>query len=321
MKLHYIIFLIFLFPIVVPELRAQATDTTGTISGLRGAPPVYRFDTRTTALGSATVADGAAVSSVNINPALLSFVRDLQTVQLNTFQNWENNRLLTQMTLPAYRAGQHRVAMQMAYHTRGPDATNLLGAPLRPQPDFDLVQFDLAYSWSLDNVLSVGVMQTVSFAHNADARYWTGHTSLGVIYAPSESISYGMVFRGLGRSTTWEMIEDGRTTLGSQALNETLELGATLKFPVETDQTYLAISLSNEKRFTEPGIWYKGGLELKAASWLFLRSGILFNPETNTYEPRYGIGLEFNRFIFDYTLSRREHELDRFHQVGLTIRL
>jgi len=298
--------------------QAQLTNTTGSLSGLRGAPLVHKFDARTTAMGNATVADASGLGSININPALLSFVRNLQVLEVNTHQNWENNIMANTVALPPASLGQHRALLQLGYHGRGLEQTILSGPGSRPVPDLSLYQADLVYSYSFSNIISLGVLQSFSMGQNRQARYWSYSTGVGLLYAPSESISYGLVYRGLGRSVIYEIIEDGRTTLGSQRLRETLELGATLTFPVDTDQTYLAISLSNEKRFGEDGIWYKAGAEVKVIRMLKLRSGILFNSDSYQVEPRFGAGIDLGRLLIDYTLSVKEQDIDRFHQLGFT---
>src|SRR5690625_6536889 len=71
------------------------------------------------------------------------------------------------------------------------------------------------------------------------------------MYAPSRTISYVLTLKGLGRSITYEVLEGGRTILGSQALRQSLELGTTLHFPVDSDERYMSLSISNEKRFGE----------------------------------------------------------------------
>ncbi|MEX2574283.1 MAG: hypothetical protein WD317_08300 [Balneolaceae bacterium] len=287
----------------------------------RGVPLIYKFDARTAALANATVAESGAVSAVNINPATLSFVRNTQSVQLNTYQNWDSNLMLQNITFPALIRGEHRVAAQFGYHHRGFEATNVLGAGPSPMPDIMMYQADVAYAYSIENILSVGVFNNITFAQNEYARFWSYFANLGVLYAPSESVSYGIALRGLGRSITYELHESNRTLLGSQGLRQSLELGATLQFPVEVEDSYVSLSLANEKRFGENGIWYKGGLEIKPIPVLALRSGILYHPVNRIQIPRFGTGLLLDSLRLDYSFSYRNLPNERFHQLGLTIYL
>lgn len=303
----------------------QITDTTGTSSGLRGSPRVYKYSTRTAALADANIADTFDPSLININPASLSFVNNLKQVQINIFQNWNNNLMYENLTVPGFRYRNHTVTGQLSFFHEGANSTNYLGRNPKPQPDLNSYQVDIAYAYSFENVLSLGVMTNVSFTNNDFAQIWTSHVSIGLIYAPSRSISYGIAFRGLGNSPIYRLITTSenirRTALWSQNLREVLELGATLQFPVDTENSYLSFSLANEKRFGEEGIWYKAGLEITKISFLALRSGILFHPENNVYAPRFGLGIKNKFFVLDYAVSYQDKLYERYHQVAITIPL
>ena len=301
-------------------LQAQSADSLGVVTG-SGSLQVYKYDARSSALGNAGVADYRDLSSINMNPAALTFVRELRTLHLTLLQNWENNLMSQSFTLPAMAHGPHRVTAQLGIQHKGSGATSLIGSPTRPEPDLMMVQADLVYAWSLENILSFGIMNSVSFANNEHARFWSYHAVLGALYAPSQSVSYGISFRGLGRGITYELLDNGRTALGSRDLGEVLELGATLSFPVDTDHTWLSLSLANMKRFSQRGVWYTGGLEVKPIPELALRSGLLFHPEERIYLPRFGFGIELERFRLDYTISHKHQWDDRYHQLGLILHL
>jgi len=287
-----------------------------------GIPRVLKLSARTGALGDATVADPTDISSININPAALSFVRDFKNIQLNVFQNWNNNLMLENITVPALRRGGHNLAAQLGFHHKGSNITNLLGRSTVFEPQIRMYQVDLAYAYSVDNVLSFGIFNNITYAENDVAQYWTYYPTFGIIYAPSQSISYGIAFRGLGRTVGYNFVdlEDGPviTTLRSINLRESLELGATLQFPIDTDQTYLSLSLANEKRFGEEGIWYKAGLEWKSIPFVALRGGLLFQPERNIYAPRFGFGIITNMLAIDYMVSHSNRLVERYHQMALT---
>ncbi len=312
---------LFFFTTIPGLCWAQLTDTTN--SGQRGALKIYKFNARTTALADATVGEPADLSVININPAGLSFVEDYKTVQANISQNWNNNMMLENFTLPAFKFDNHAFAAQFAiHHDQGPESFNILGNNPMPQPKVTMYQADVVYSLTVQDVLSLGILNSFSFAQNSIAQYWTYYPVLGMMYAPSQSITYGITFRGLGRSVVYNVVNNSRlTTLGSQDLRETLELGAALQFPVDTDKTYLSISLANEKRFGEEGIWYKAGLELRSFSYLILRTGLIFQPETDVYAPRFGIGIASDLLALDYALSYSKELYERYHQLGITLHL
>ncbi|MEX0609994.1 MAG: hypothetical protein WD016_07455 [Balneolaceae bacterium] len=303
------------------DVLAQLTDTTGLGSGMRGAPHIYKFDTRTTALGDATVSDPTNLSSININPAALSFIHNFEAMEFNTFQNWNNNLLFANVTLPVFSFRNNRLAAQFAAFNSGLDAANPLGDSPQPEPDISMYQADFAYSFSMENTFSFGVFNSTTLSKNEDAQFWTNFTTLGMLYAPTATLSYGITFRGLGRSVVYNISPEGNTTLESQDLREILELGATIKFPVEAEETDIALSLANEKRFGQPGIWYKIGFEFIAASAVALRTGFILQPEQELFSPRLGFGLISDVIEFNYALSFQDRMYERFHQVGVTINL
>jgi hypothetical protein len=310
--------------ILAAESKAQITDPTNTESGIRGAPRVYKFSARTTALGNATVAGIHDLMAINMNPASLAFVKNLNAVQLNIYQNWNNNLMLENIAFPLFASSQHTFAGQIGLHHGGITATNFLGTSPLPQPSITMYQIDLAYAYTIDGVLSLGIMNNISFAqnnNNSQAQYWTSFITLGLLYSPSQSVSYGLSFRGLGRSVTYRFISGGRTALVSQNLREVLELGATMRFPVNTRDPYMVISMANEKKFGLDGIWYKAGVDARPWPFLSIRAGIMIQSATEVVAPRFGIGIIGDNIELDYAISYDNDLYERFHQLTLTLHL
>lgn len=302
------------------DVLAQLTDTTGTGSGQRGAPHIYKYDARTTAMGDATVSDPTNLAAININPASMSFIREFHgKIEFNAFHNWNNNLMTGNATIPVYAEFGHRVAAQVGLYHAGFNSLNPLGGNPQPQPNLSMYQVDLAYAYAWENMLSVGVFNSTTLSRNSDAQYWTNFTNIGLLYAPTPTLSYGVVFKGLGRSVVYDIIDENTTTLGSQNLRESLELGATVKFPVEEEDTNVALSLANEKRFGQNGIWYKIGLEVIAASQVAFRGGFVLHPENRVAAPRLGLGYITDFIELDYAVSFNEGLYERYHQLGFTI--
>lgn len=302
--------------------KAQITDPTDTENGLRGAPIVYKYAARAAAMANATVGDIQNLMAINVNPAALAFVQNMRSVQLNIYQNWNNNLMLENFAFPIFANSKHAFAGQIGLHHGGIKSTNFLGTNPMPQPSVTMYQLDLAYAITVQDVLSFGILNNISFAqNNNNAQYWTSHFTLGVVYSPSLSVSYGMAFRGLGRSLVYRFVGDGRTAFASQDLREVLELGATMRFPVDTQDPYFSLSLANAKRFGEAGIWYKGGFEVKTLPFLLLRAGLLYQSDTDVTAPRFGIGIVGDVVELDYALSYDRELYERFHQLTLTLHL
>lgn len=276
---------------------------------------------RSTALGDATIADYRELLSVTINPATLSFIKNLRRLEFSTSQDWNTNLMLQNFTVPIFAHTRHRIALQSGILHKGIDSTNPAGSGGASAPNLLLYRFDMIYAYSFYQALSIGLLNSVSLAHNSESNQTTNVISLGLLYAPSQSISYGLAFRGLGRNIGYKVSEEGKTELTTYNANESLELGATLNFPVDTDRTYFSLSIGNEKRFKESGIWYKIGLELNIKSQLQLRSGLIMQPESDIYAPRLGIGLNLKKYSVGYSFSPDKKLNDRFHQLGIIIHL
>lgn len=309
---------------------AQLTDTTDT--DRRGAPRVYKYSARTGALADATVADRKYLSSININPAALALVEDLSMLQVNVSQNLNNNMMLENVTLPAFRLGNHFLGVQLGiHHDRGFETFNLLGNNPQPRPSMTIYQMDVVYAFSIRDVFSFGVLNNISYSKNIIAQYITYYPTLGILYSPSRSLSYGLVFRGLGRSPTYFIPEPNQsnclqrdnciTTFGSQELRKSLEVGASLKLPAEEDSANFSIYVANEKRFSQDGLWYKAGLEVTRLSNLALRGGILYQSAQNILAPRFGLGLLTSVIELDYTISHSKELFERYHQMAITIHI
>jgi hypothetical protein len=298
---------------------AQLRDTNNDW-GQKEAPRIVKLSARSGAMADATVADPSYISVININPAGLSFVDDLRSAQINLSQNWNNNLLLESLTLPGFRLQNHSFALQFAsQHDRGLEYLNLLGTNPQPSPKITLLQADLIYSVSLTNSLSLGVLNNISYAYNRTDKSVSYYPQVGMMYAPSKWVSYGIAFRGLGRTAAYSILNSSVTELGTQDLRETLILGASIQFPVESEKSYLSLSFANEKRFRIDGLWYKMGIELKAIPYLTLRSGLLYQSETKVTAPRFGLGITTDVIKLDYTISHSKDLFERYHQLAVTI--
>lgn len=298
---------------------AQLSDTTGVNENLTDAPRYQRMDTRSVSMAGATMADPNRVSSLNINPALIAFIDQPAAIEYQAYQNWHNNLIQQNLTLPAFRFENHTVVMQFAFTNNSIGYENPYREAAASVPNISMYDVALGYSISINEVISFGILNNLSIATNGRNQHMTYYTDLGVVYSPSEFLTYGLVFRGLGRSIIYRINENGNLLLDSQLLRQSLELGASLNFPVEGDRQWMTLSFSNEKLFGIRGIWYKGGLELKPTPHLALRSGLIFEPNEKFIAPRYGIGINSELFKLDYSISPKPVFLERFHQISLTL--
>lgn len=309
------------------ELMAQDIDSTAT------PDPLQKFTldntksgVRSTALGNASVADYTELSSVYINPAVLSFVKKLKRVEFNSSQNWDNQFMLQNFTTPFLAYNRHRASLQTGLLHKGFGSDKMPASGLGSTPNLTMYRFDLAYAFLISPSISFGVLNSTSIAQNPRSNKAGSIVSFGMLYAPSKSVSYGLAFRGLGRNIGYmtSSADSIKTELMTRNATESLELGATLNYPVDTDRTYFSLSIANEKRFGDPGIWYKMGLEvnlniLPKLPQVHVRNGLIMQPEFEIYAPTFGLGMDFEKYSVSFAMSPGTQLQHRFHQLGVII--
>jgi len=296
-----------------PSVMAQ-TETAG---DNEGSLRVQKFDARTLSLGSSTLADAYGRNTIGINPALSGLYNNGRDVQLNSYHNWDTNLMQHDFTLPTVIIDRHHFTARAGLTMSGYDEINYLGSAQLSEPDVEQYHVDLAYAFAVTEVFSVGILQSVSYTFNDDTQLFTYFTDLGLVYAPAENISYGLSFRGIGIDANYLINDAGETLLFDQRLGQKLELGSTFRFNTDR-RTFLSISLANEKRFGEEGIWYKGGIELLPLPYFAIRSGALFHIGLSEFIPRLGVGFDTGSFIIDYMAAPSGQRGENFHQLGLT---
>lgn len=279
---------------------------------------------RSTGLGDADIADIGQFSSYNLNPALLSYVKNPNSIYLGAYQDWRNNFNHFDLGSPVLNLTTNiRSVIRFSYSGSYLATVNPLGSANEPEPDLNQYKLESGASVKISSVFSTGFLHTVSFTNNENAQYWTYAAKAGLFYDPVGSLSYAAVVSGVGRGTKYRFIEDGTTVLGSYNIPVSFEIGATFSFPEDSNNPNFSLSLSNEKRFGEEGLWYKGGMDIKFIRFLSLRSGIQFQPDLDYYMPRFGIGFNSNIISIDYGIAPGSQSKinGRYHLVGITIHL
>ena len=279
------------------------------------------LDTRSLSMAGSTIADFyGGGPSIGINAALSGLIHNPTFIQFNSNHNWDSNVMQHHLTLPTLANGPHHFTAQFGLFQQGIENLPFTNPPTLPVPDVTIYRAELAYAIAFSDYFSIGTLQSISYVTTREeAQYWNYFADIGLVYAPDGSISYGLIFRGLGHQTAYEIIETGQTTLGSRLAQQSIEIGATLRYPVEENKTYLSISFSNEKRFGETGMWYKTGIEIFSASVISLRGGVMVNFDQSLFIPRTGLGIDAGMFKIDYMIAPKNLIGEQFHQIGLTI--
>jgi len=290
-----------------------------TDDNIKGVFPSQMFDTRSLSMANTTIADMHRGQSIGINAAISGLIQEPTFIHFNSNHNWENNFMQYDLTLPTLSNGPHHMTARFGLLHRAVESMPFFNPPTLPEPDATMYRAELAYAIAFSDYFSIGTLQSISYTTtNEEAKYWNYFADIGLVYAPDGPISYGLIFRGLGHQTTFEIIETGQTTLGSRLAQQSLEVGATLQYPAD-DKTFLSLSFSNEKRFGEEGMWYKAGVEIIPVSVISLRGGAMVNFEQSLFIPRAGLGFDAGVFKIDYMIAPKNLIGEQFHQIGLTI--
>ncbi len=280
---------------------------------------VQNTDTRSLSLGNSTLADTYFTDAFGINPAIIGFDGQGNWIYGSLNQDWNTNILQATLSLPRVSFGAHSFSTRISAVNRGPASIRIGDTP-DFNPTYTLIQGSLAYAFRIHEHVSLGLLQNLTYTdHFSDNRITYG-ADLGLLYSPDGAVSYAISFRGLGQDVT--VFNDGSgEELQYDLMRQVLEIGATLRYPEYEKRHFLSFSLSNEKRFGEDGMWYKGGLEVLPVSFLALRTGIMLQTEERKLVPRFGIGAYVSFLRFDYSIGPNELNGVRFHQFGLSLQL
>ncbi|MCH8496460.1 MAG: hypothetical protein LAT57_12625, partial [Balneolales bacterium] len=258
--------------------------------------------------------------SIGVNAALSGLYGDPLYFQLSTNQNWVNNLLIHDLTMPTLSMGSHHLTARLGLIHQAHESMHINNNSL-PELDFMAYRAELAYAISISDYFSIVAVQHVSYLTSDDeSGLWNYVADFGLVYMPDGAVSYGMVFRGLGDEIRYETLETGETTYERRMARQALEIGLTFRFPIE-ERTYLGISFSNEKRFGENGLWYKGGVEVTPIPAINLRGGVMANFDESLFIPRAGFGLNAKHFQVDYMFAPHDSIGEQFHQLSITIQI
>ncbi len=301
------------------QLSVMAQTQNG--DGQSGVLPNHMYDTRSFSMASTTIADLYGSPSIGINAALSGLRNNPSYFQFNSNHNWDNNLMQHDLALPTQSIGSHHITTRVGYFHQGFDFLPFSSSSSLSEPEIRMYRAELGYAIAISDYFSLGTLQSMSYSIASDkSQDWNYFADIGLVYAPDGFVSYGIVFRGLGRETTYENIENSETTLGSRMARQILEAGVTFRFPIE-ERTYFSVSFANEKRFGEDGLWYKGGVEIIPVSVFYIRGGVMANFDQSHFIPRMGVGVNTGMFQIDYMIAPENLTGAQFHQIGLTIQL
>lgn len=246
---------------------------------------------RNVALGNANIADAHDMSAIYENPSSIAFLEEPSVFFNHTQGNF--SEMQENLAFPVVYSSSQMLALGAQFYTIGVFTNSRVTGRYA-------TGYDIAYAQRLTQAFGLGgavTYQTGVVTHGSHAS--AASYSLGVEYAPTENVKYGLVLSDLG--TNLDFIDSNSSVIPVQTITpRRLEVGATMRFPSdETMQpSFLNISLASEKIFGVSGVNYRGGIEYYPFHFLALRFGYVAGP--SIHEPRYGVGLKEGPFSVDY---------------------
>lgn len=280
------------------------------------------FDARSMALANATIADPLTSSGLYSNPAILPFNTELPRLAFHSVYNSQRNIFTENLSSPIVNQNDKKLLVGATFLHNGPDDIPLSESR---QLLFTQINFDLAYGQMLTSSLSMGFKLNVDYGNTESTSSITSNTSLGFIYSPSPMISYGIVYKGTGYQNKWlgsgllyYRTGQEATQISTVELPQRLEIGASLRFPSLAEHPDFVLSFSNEKLFGEPGLVYRGGIEIYVLDQLSLLGGYFHSSFVSG--GRAGLGLHFDSMKINYAYTPNNLDLSgRSHLLSISL--
>lgn len=287
---------------------------------------VQDYSIRATAMADAYSSEAYNVGSMFGNPGSLVFLQHKLSLNLDYYHNFNNNIMGERFMTPAVFGNRFYTALSFSYQHTGFQnnfVDRIFDAPRYPEPSVHYYTVHFGFAYAITPTFSLGTLIGGTYANTPNYSKFANSTSIGAFYNPSPSVSYGLVFRGLGSRIPYGVVEDltpsRTTTLSDKLLPESLELGISFHYPPFGSDPKWTFTFANQKIFNRGGLIYKAGIELKPIHLIALRAGYLAGLDYQI--PRFGLGIDMKNVQIDYALSPNSAINERFHQLGISINL
>lgn len=293
------------------------------------------YGARSISLANTDVSDSYSLEGIYTNPAAFLFSENNFRVSSNFFHNTDHNVTSENLNAIITRSNQQFLAVGTSFHHNNPSGFTLA----QPKTPVQFNQFGASvfYASLLTSTLSIGGGLSGVYGYTEDDWDWGITSNLGLFYAPSTSVSYGLAYSGVGGrrdnlgaglwyaptqdpGSSEEDELDNSTVINLARAPHRLDIGATFRFPAMSPQPNFKISFANEKIFGEPGLIYKVGLEIFPSEIIALRGGYLFSQYLSGL--RLGLGFMLENLTVDYSFAETTLGVQGYsHQLGVSISL
>lgn len=245
---------------------------------------------RLSSLAGSFIADDYETGIMYFNPAGLTYLKNYM-ISINHFQESSINAYGEGIMLPLYIGSGEGIAFSLNTLNTGYFKKNNT-----PQLKFIQFAYNVAYSKEILNNLSLGGIFGLQYTKSNYNNLWTYRTSIGFYYVPTEEISYSILVGEIGTGIKYSL-SDTETILRSVNLPNGLQVGITMRHPINLIESLFSISLSSEKVFGEAGARYKTGFEIYPIRFISMRAGY-FVSNTLKYAT-FGVGIKVLNFVLD----------------------
>ena len=275
--------------------------------------PAFRGDPRFSgargaALGGALGSDAYDIETLYWNPAGINTIAR-PGIMASHRHDWD---------LAVYEEGIAARLVKSGGHALAASVRVIHAGSIGQVKDLKFRQFsgDIAYAYELITDFSFGILAGVRMG-STDAGSTTGYSmSLGILYSPSPSVSYGLTMRDLGRSLEYlpQSIAAGARPTLDEFRPAAMEISSTLRFPSKSRSHFLQILVAVEHNMITKEYLYRGGLEVLLTDFLAARLGYVNAPVT---QANGGLGLMLGRLELDYAIMPRKSGAARFDEWSL----
>jgi len=255
-----------------------------TVSGARNA-----------AMGDALISESNDISTMFLNPASLSFIKET-SLFLNHGQLRDKLGMTENFAIPILQITALTLSLGVETYHLGYLGEN------KAFPEQRIFEYGYnlsAATCAIAQTFSVG--GTLGFRHGQtnSSKAWGMFYSVGINYSPSADINYGFALSNVGDDIRY-LPEDSVLTASRVSSEKRLVMGASMKYPSSSSlrRTVFVLALANEKIFGRDGLLYKAGFEVRPWQFLNFRLGYVFGPDIS--EPRVGAGVSFSVFVLEY---------------------
>ncbi|MCF7802574.1 MAG: hypothetical protein K9N57_00125 [Candidatus Marinimicrobia bacterium] len=253
-------------------------------------PWKWQPNARTFAMGTPMTGITNQLNDMYANPALLSFQEVTKSISISQNYYWTQGVIAENVTIPVLTNRTFPLAVGFTAHHSGLDPIEA-NQPLKKFSRFD---GHIGGAVKVSNTVSLGAL--VQMNHNmASDNYKRSASALaGAYYAPSPGVSYGIRYHYYEDDVAFRSDFSGEEALmESRDVPNLIEVGTSMRFPEVSESPLVILSFASEKRSSQSGVTYKGGIEYHPLSLIDFRAGYLHGP--NYVGGRYGIGLKLGR--------------------------